>query len=75
MSQTNEIYALLTKGPVRTDEIVNKVYGPQLNLARVSARIYDVKKQYGIPKIHSWPDDQNKKLWWYSLRPRELRLF
>jgi len=70
-SQTKLIYDLLLEGrPVRTDEIVSRVYSGG-SLARVGARIYDIQKKYGV-KINGWHDKDNPKLYWYQLE--ELRI-
>lgn len=68
MSQTNLLYNLMRDNePHRTDEIVNKVYGQGLSLARVGARIYDLKKKYGVD-VKGWHDPENPALYWYQLK-------
>lgn len=68
LSQTEILYNLLKDGqPHRTDEIQDKVYGgSHLGLARVGARIYDVKRKYGI-EINGWHDEDNPRLYWYQM--------
>lgn len=68
MSQTDKLYELLKDGePKRVDEIFREVYGADhLGIARVGARIWDVKKKYGV-EIKSFRDKHNKTLWWYQL--------
>ncbi len=68
MSQLDKLYDLLYDGlPHRTDEIMKVVYGADhLGLARVGARIYDLKKRMNV-MIRSWPDPEHKSLTWYQL--------
>ena len=70
MSQVERIHQLLLDGkPHRTDEIVEKVYGPGCALARVAARICDLKKK--LPphwRIDGWKDDDEPTLYWYQLK-------
>lgn len=78
-SQTDRLYNLLSDYlPHRTDEIVRIIYGEgerclacgrkeNLSLARVGARIYDVKKKYGV-RITGRKDADNKKLYWYTMQ-------
>ena len=73
MSQTQQLYELLSSGsPYRTDEIVRTIYGEGMSLARVGARIYDIKHKYGV-EIKSWKDKDNSKLWWYQMTPKEMK--
>ena len=67
MSQTDRLFELLISGrPVRTDEILDKVYGLEHSgIARIGARISDLKAR-GC-EITSWPDPEKKSLWWYQL--------
>lgn len=69
MTQTDTIYNILIDGqPHRTDEIVRRVYrqlGP--SLARVGARIYDIKKKYTV-EIEGWRDPQRPTLYWYMMK-------
>ncbi|HTA21936.1 MAG TPA: hypothetical protein VK763_00265 [Terriglobales bacterium] len=66
-TQTQRLYELLLDGKShRSDEIVEKIYGTGLSLARVGARVYDVQKKYGV-KIKGWHDPQNPKLYWYGI--------
>ena len=68
MSQTDRLYNLLLDGrPHRTDEIVREVYGPGLSLSRVGARIWDIKKKYGV-EICGWKDKKVPTLYWYQLK-------
>jgi hypothetical protein len=65
-SQTDKLYKLLADGkPYRTDQIVSMVYGNGLSLARVGARIFDVKRKYRI-MIKGWKDKDNPALYWYQ---------
>jgi len=58
----------------RTDEIVEKVYGPGLSLARVGARIYDLRKRLPPTQtIRGWHDKGNPALYWYQVVPIEQR--
>ena len=70
-SQTTKIHKILSEGrPIRTDEIMDRVYGnDHLGLARIGARIWDIKKK-GI-RIESWPDKEHSTLWWYAIIPSE----
>lgn len=72
MSQTNKIYDLLEDGkPHRTDEILKEVYGSEhLGIARIGARIYDLRKK-GYT-INSWSDPLKPTLTYYQLIPRNL---
>lgn len=67
-SQTDKLYNLLKDGEShRTDEIMKKVYGnDHLGLARVGARIYDIKVKYGV-RINGWKDENKPSLYWYQL--------
>lgn len=68
MSQKEKLREFLSDGkPHRTDEIVNSVYGQGLSLARVGARIYDLK-QDGF-KIVGWKDTETPSLYWYAHVP------
>jgi hypothetical protein len=68
-SQMEQIYDLLRSGrPVRTDEIMREVYGnDHLGLARVGARVWDVKKKYKV-EVKGWKDEQNPTLYWYQIK-------
>lgn len=68
MTQTQRLYAILRDGhPHRTDELVARVYGSRhAGLARVGARVLDVKKKYGVNVI-GWHDKGNQALYWYQL--------
>lgn len=67
MSQIEKLYNLLKDGrPHRTDEIMSIVYGgDHLGLARVGARIWDLKKK-GY-EINGRKDKENMTLYWYQL--------
>lgn len=67
-SQTDKLYhLLLDQKPHRTDEILKKVYGSgKLGLARVGARIYDIKKKYTI-QVVGWHDKKRPTLYWYMM--------
>jgi hypothetical protein len=67
-SQNDRLYALLKDGePHRTDEILEKVYGnDHLALARVGARIYDIKKKHRV-EVKGWKDAKRPALYWYQL--------
>lgn len=71
-SQTEKLYELLSDGlPHRTDEIMEKIYGgSHLGLARVGARIYDIKKKYDV-SIQGWKDKDNEALYWYQIGMRK----
>jgi len=68
MSQLDRLRFLLSDcKPHSTFEIVEKVYDADMaTIARVGARIYDLKRVYGF-KIEGWHDRINRKLWWYQL--------
>ena len=69
MSQTQKLKDLMLDGePHRTDEIVRIVYGAGMSLARVGARIYDLKNKFNL-NIIGWHDSQNPKLYWYQITP------
>lgn len=69
-SQTEKLYNLLSDmKPHRTDEILHSVYGgSHLGIARISARIYDVKRKYHV-EIESRRDTVNETLYWYQIIP------
>jgi len=68
VSQLERLYNLLKDHDAhRTDEIVREVYGMTgPSIARLSARIHDMKKKYGV-EVRSWRDRENPKLWWYMI--------
>lgn len=76
MAQTKRLYELLLDGkPHRTDEICREVYGDEhLGVARIGARIWDIKKKYCMA-IKSWRDEVKKTLWWYQIdgHPTEVQ--
>lgn len=67
MSQTNKLLELLEDGAEHsTPEILEKVYGDEhLGLARVSARILDLRKKGHY--ITGRKDKDNKSIYWYQL--------
>lgn len=69
LSQSSRLYELLSDGqPHRTDEICAKVYGDEhLGLARVGARIWDLKKGKNLV-IEGWKDKDNHALYWYQMK-------
>lgn len=69
MSQVDRLLKLLgDKKPHRTDEIVAKVCGPGLSLARVGARVYDLKKRLPAGQtIRGYRDLRQPTLYWYVL--------
>ena len=71
MSQKNQLLNLLRDGfPHSTIEIMEKVYGNQhLGLARVGARIYDLKKDLKNTgySIKGSRDHKNPSIYWYQL--------
>ena len=71
-SQTDRLYNLLSDGqPHRTDEIQRVVYGDDhLGLARVGARIFDIKKKYNI-EIDGKRDAKKGSLYWYWVVKKE----
>lgn len=71
VGQVTKLYELFSNGlPHRTDEILRVVYGgDRLGLARVAARVYDVKKKYNVD-IQGWPDKENPTLYWYQMRSK-----
>lgn len=66
-SQNERLYKLLSDfRPHRTDEILDRVYGgSHLGIARISARIFDVQKKYGV-RIESKKSEGS--LWEYQLK-------
>ena len=68
MSQTDRLYNLLRSGqPYRTDMILSEVYGSEhLGIARIGARIADIKKKYGV-KIKGFKDETTPSLYWYQI--------
>lgn len=71
-SQTDKLYDLLSDyKPHRTDQICNLVYGAgHLGLARVGARVFDVRKKYGV-QIKGWHDSEYPTLYWYQMERPE----
>ncbi len=75
MSQTSQLYDLLRDGrPHSTPEILQIVYGnAHLGIARIGARIWDVKKKYGV-EIISKRDDKRESIWWYQMMIKPAQL-
>lgn len=73
MSQLNKLFILLQDNrPHSTVEICREVYGNEhAGLARVGARIWDLKKKYGL-NIESRRDEKIKTIWWYCLINNQL---
>lgn len=70
LSQTDRLYNLLRSGPLRTDMIQRKVYGSdKLGVARIAARIYDIKQKYDV-EIESWRDPKKRTLYWYAMKSK-----
>ena len=68
MSQKYKLREFLSDGkPHRTDEIVREVYGQGLSLARVGARIFDLKVD-GFRTV-GWKDAETPSLYWYAHVP------
>lgn len=69
-SQTVKLLNLLSDfKPHRTDEILKKVYGnSHLGIARISARVYDLKKKYHC-NIKCIKDRKNPTLSFYQIIP------
>lgn len=70
LSQAERLRRLLSDGQSHsTVEIMEKVYGgSHLGLARVGARIHDLKAR-GC-EIDGWRDAENRAVYWYRLTPR-----
>lgn len=68
-SQVERLWTLLSDGkPHRTDQILRKVYGSdQLSIARIAARIWDIKKKYPDLHIKGWHDKKIASLYWYQV--------
>ncbi|MFA6097578.1 MAG: hypothetical protein WC788_08215 [Candidatus Paceibacterota bacterium] len=68
-SQTQKVYELLKDGKAhRTDEIMALCYGSDhLGLARIGARIFDIKREYGV-EIEGWKDETTPSLFWYQMK-------
>jgi hypothetical protein len=70
-SQAQRLHELLRDfRPHSTIEIMEKVYGgSHLGLARVGARIFDLKSRGA--KIKGWRDPENPAIYIYQLQPAE----
>jgi hypothetical protein len=68
LSQASRLLALLKDGqPHSTVEIMERVYGgSHLGLARVGARIYDLKNKGH--EIRGWKDEKNPAVYWYQMK-------
>lgn len=68
MTQTEKLFHLLRdQKPYRTDKILSQVYGSEhLGIARIAARIYDMKQQYNV-EVDCWKDKKTKTLFWYQI--------
>jgi hypothetical protein len=67
-SQVERMWELLSDGKAhRTDEIVERVYGDGLALARVAARVWDVKQRYKV-EIAAWKCPNRTTLHWYQIK-------
>jgi len=75
MSQTERLFKLLKDGyPHRTDQICAIVYGSShLGLARIGARIWDIKQKYNV-EISGKRDSDNPALYWYQLITPKISL-
>lgn len=71
ISQTEKLYHLLKDGkPHSTLNILENVYGSShLGIARISGRIFDAKKKYGV-EIKSFRDEKNPTIYHYQLLPK-----
>lgn len=76
-TQASRLWELLSDGqPHRTDEILQKVYGgTHLGIARVGARIYDLKKKRDGVEIRGWKDQFKKTLYWYQMIKKPMTVF
>lgn len=68
MSQSSRLFLLLSDGePHSTIEIIEQVYGgSHLGLARVGARVYDLRRE-GY-EIEGWKDKENPSIYWYQMK-------
>jgi hypothetical protein len=71
-SQVDKLYDLLKDGkPHSTNEIIEFVYpreGREKTPARISARIFDVKRKYGVEIPDATQDKNTKGLFWYQIK-------
>lgn len=67
MSQIERLYDSLYSGePKRSDILLKEVYGSEhLGIARLAARVHDLRKKGHI--IKSWSDPEKQTLTWYQL--------
>lgn len=75
-SQADLLFNLLRdEQPHDTREIMAKVYGnDHLGLARVGARVWDVKnkpEKYGDVEFKGWHDKENASIYWYQMTFRK----
>lgn len=73
MSQTEKLYTLLLSGEwVTTVQIMELVYGgSHLGLARVGARIFDIKKRPDVERIESRKSKEAETVWEYRMTLRK----
>ncbi len=73
MSQLLALYeALQDKKPHSNFELVGEVYhfkGP--SIARLGARIFDLKRKYGLD-IQGWKDTSDPRKYWYQLNKKVI---
>jgi hypothetical protein len=66
ISQTKILYPILLDGKAHsTYELVN-IIKPGGGLVRLSERIREIQKQYGVV-IKSRQDTDNRCMWWYQM--------
>jgi hypothetical protein len=69
-SQRERLKRVLEDGaPHRSDELLRVVYGSDhLGLARLAARVYDLKKTLPVGVgVKSWRDSDHPTLTWYRM--------
>lgn len=69
MTQVDRLYELLKDyRPHSTDEILRVVYGgSHLGVARISGRVFDTKRKYGV-KIDCFRDKERDAIYWYQMK-------
>lgn len=72
LSQVVKIYKILSDGkPHRFDEIQQELFGgTKYGAFRLGARIFDIKKEYGVDII-GHKDKNNPALYWYQLTTKQ----
>ncbi len=72
MSNVEAIFAILSDRRAHSSfEIVREVYKQNApTIARLAARIYDIKKRFGV-EVLSWKDHTNPKMTWYMI-PKDV---